>query len=359
MEIDEILSWYYLVDKNIKPAKFLICKNIYVEVSEEEIKNLEEKELWKLHEKYSKEFKKILKDIKESKIEIKEFSQTSKKGCNFLELKIELSKRLLNPCRMCERRCLVNRFEKRGFCNLLNKTYVSSYFLHLGEETPLIPSGTIFFCGCNFKCAYCQNWEISQFSENGFIVDSKKLSIIERRLREEGARNINFVGGNPDQHLHTIVESLKFLDINVPILWNSNAYASIETMKILLDLVDIWLPDFKYGNNECAKRLSLVENYFEIVGRNIKMMYENEDPIIIRHLVLPNHIECCTNKVLTWISENCKNALVNVMKQYRPDYLVKNEIEKFREISRVLNKNEIEKAYKIASELKLNFEYIS
>ena len=356
MKTEEALEWYFLVEKNIKPAKFMICKSIALEVKVGELKNMSEEDLWKLHSKYSIEFKKILHEIKNSN---QSLTKLEEKKCNYLDLKIELSKRLLNPCRVCERRCMINRYETRGFCNLLHKTYVSSYFLHFGEEPPLIPSGTIFFSGCNFRCVYCQNWEIRQFSENGFPVDEKKLSIIERKLRENGAKNINLVGGNPDQHLHTILGSLKYLDINVPILWNSNAYASLETMQLLLDVVDIWLPDFKYGNSECGERLSSVKNYFEIVSRNIKMMYENKDALIIRHLVLPNHLECCTFKVLKWISENCKTSLVNVMKQYRPEYLVAKNPFKFPEISRRLKKEEIEKAYSFAKELQLNFEEVS
>lgn len=356
MNLESKLKWYFQVEKNLKPAKFLICKRIPIEISEKQLKDLEEKELWKIHEKASIDFKAALKQIKEDKLNLDELEEQKD---SYLDLKIELSRRLLNPCRLCERKCLTNRFERIGFCGLKEKTYVSSYFLHMGEEPPLIPSGTIFFCGCNFKCVYCQNWEISQYPDSGFLVDAKKLSMIEKELRENGARNINFVGGNPDQHLHTIVESLKYLDINVPVLWNSNAYASEETMKILLDLVDIWLPDLKYGNDACAKRLSLVDKYFQTVTRNIKMMHDNNDPLIIRHLVLPNHIECCTKNVLKWISENCKNCLVNVMKQYRPEYLVVQNPEKFKEISRKLKKEEIELAYTIAKELKIDFESVS
>ncbi|MEM5815316.1 MAG: radical SAM protein [Candidatus Aenigmatarchaeota archaeon] len=356
MNVEEKLLWYFLVEKNSKPAKFLICKRIPIELNSLEIKNLKEKELWHLHEKYSKEFRKILKEIKENSLD---FEKLTEQENSFFDLKIELSKRMLNSCKMCERKCLVNRFKEKGFCNIDEKTFISSYFLHLGEEPPLIPSGTIFFCGCSFKCVYCQNWKISQFPKNGFLVDAKKLSSIERKLREDGAKNINFVGGNPDQHIHTIVESLKYLNINVPILWNSNAYASQETMEIILDLVDIWLPDFKYGNDYCAKKLSSVKKYFKTVSRNIKMMHDNGDPLIIRHLLLPNHIECCTFKVLNWISENCENSLVNIMKQYKQDYLVLENPRKFEEISRRLKREEIERAYLIAKELKLDFEEVS
>lgn len=353
MSVEEKLKWYFDVDRNKMPAKFLICKRI---ACDSEISGLEEKNLWEIHEKLSENFKKTWREIKEGELDLKEME---KPKVSYLDVKIELSKKILRNCRFCERRCGVDRRKERGFCGSKEKTYVSSYFLHFGEEPPLIPSGTIFFSGCNFKCVYCQNWEISQFPDNGFLTTAKDLSLIEENLRKSGARNINFVGGNPDQHLHTILESLKYLNVNVPVLWNNNAYSSEETMKILLDVVDIWLPDFKYGNDECAFRLSSVKNYTSVVQRNIKTMCENEDPLIIRHLVLPNHFECCTRRVLEWISKNCKNCLVNVMRQYRPEYLVLERIEKFKEISRVLTRDEIEKAYELASKLKLDFKEVS
>ncbi|MCS7099325.1 MAG: pyruvate formate lyase activating enzyme, partial [Sulfolobales archaeon] len=178
-------------------------------------------------------------------------------------------------------------------------------------------------------------------------------------LRVEGARNINHVGGEPTPNIYTILNSFKYLKSNVPQLWNSNMYLTEESMKILLDVIDIWLPDFKYGNNSCAARLSLVKNYFDVVARNHKTVCDSEDPIIIRHLVMPNHVDCCTKPVLEWIASNCPTALINVMGQYRPEYLVLRYPDKYPDISRRLTREELYRAYELAKKLKIDFEDVS
>ena len=217
----------------------------------------------------------------------------------------------------------------------------------------------VFFAGSGILIHNCQNYDISQvYPLDGVVVDAKSLALIQKKLREEGARNINHVGGDPTPNLHIILESLKYLDVNVPQLWNSNMYCSTEAMKLLREVIDIWLPDFKYGNNECAERLSMVKNYFEVVSRNIKWAHDWSD-IIIRHLVLPNHIECCTRPVLEWIAKNTPRALVNVMDQYRPEFLVVQYPEKYKEITRRLKRDEILKAYSIADELGIVYKQIS
>ncbi len=351
-EVKKRLSWYYQVMKNKKPSKFLICKKIPIEIDLKE----KEEELWKEHEKVSKEFNRIYNKIKNNELKIEEIEEPKR---NFLELKIELVKRMLRKCIFCERRCGKNRERgEKGFCNLDERTRVATYFLHTGEESPLIPSGTIFFTSCNFRCAGCQNWDISTDPLNGVEVNPRKLALISKELRMEGALNINYVGGDPTPNLHTIVESLEFLNINVPLLWNSNMYCSLETMKILSELIDIWLPDFKYGNDECAFRISQVKNYTEIIKRNHLIAHNNGD-IIIRHLVLPNHIECCTRPILEWISKNLPNALVNVMQQWHPEHYVAKYPEKYPDIARRLTREEILKAYEIARELNIVFEPVS
>jgi putative pyruvate formate lyase activating enzyme len=179
-----------------------------------------------------------------------------------------------------------------------------------------------------------------------------------KSLRAEGVLNINFVGGEPTPNLHTIVEALNQLDVNVPMLWNSNMYCSEEAMQILADLIDIWLPDFKYGNDKCAVRLSKVMRYFEVVARNHEFAQLNGD-MIIRHLVMPNHIECCTKPVLHWISEHCPRALVNIMSQYHPDYRVPAERSTYPDIARRPSAEEMRAAYRYADALGLVYSPVS
>ena len=355
-EVKKRLSWYYKVMINEKPAKFLIAKRVESPINPYST-DLTIEELWEIHDKLANQFKNLLERIKKGSCTLEEIP---KPQYSLLDIKIALAKRLMSPCTLCERRCRVRRLEgQRGTCYMNKRCVVHSYFHHIGEEAPLVPSGTIFYGGCNFKCVFCQNYDISQVSPLvGEILSPKQLAAVQESLRRSGARNINHVGGDPTPHLPFIIESFKYLEVNVPQLWNSNMYLTLDSMKLLVDLIDIWLPDFKYGNNKCAERLSRVKNYWEVVTRNLKYAYENGD-MIIRHLVLPGHLECCTYPVLKWISHNTPYVLVNIMEQYRPEHIVARYPDRYPDIARRPTRDEIIKAYQIASDLGIVYEPVS
>ncbi|MEM1699865.1 MAG: radical SAM protein [Desulfurococcaceae archaeon] len=355
-EVKQRLSHYYRVMKNEIPAKFLVVKRVGVDVNPYS-QDLTLEELWSIHNKASTEFRSIYKDVVEHAEDISKYEEPK---YSYLDVKVAIAYRLYSPCRLCERKCGALRSEgKPGVCLVDKEAIVHSYFHHMGEEAPLVPSGTIFYGGCNFKCVFCQNYDISQVNaRNGDRVSPRELASIQAYLRRSGARNINHVGGEPTPHLPFILESLKYLDANVPQLWNSNMYMTLESTNLLVDVIDIWLPDLKYGNNECAWRLSKVRNYWEITTRNIKIAHDTGD-IIIRHLVLPNHIECCTRTALEWIAKNAPRALVNVMEQYRPEHIVAKYPKLYPDIARRPKREEIYVAYKIAEELGLVYKPVS
>ncbi len=357
-EVKERLKWYYEVMAEKKPAKYLICKRVPTELKLEEAS---EKELWSEHKRLSEEFKKIWNKIKKGELKLNELKRAK---TNFLSLKIEIVERILENCHFCERKCRINRRKEVGYCKLKDKSYVASFFLHYGEEAPLVPSGTIFFLGCNFSCVFCQNWDISQEWRrnnrvNGVKADPEVLARIIKELKSKRARNINFVGGSPTPNLHTILNSLKYISVNVPLLWNSNFYMSMETNKILTEVIDICLPDLKYFNDECALRLSKVPKYFEKVSRNIKYFHDEEVDTIIRHLVLPNHLNCCSKPLLEWISENCPHALVNCMSQYRPEFLCKRHPAQYPDINRRPSQEEMKEIHSYCDKLGLVWRPIS
>ncbi len=150
-------------------------------------------------------------------------------------------------------------------------------------------------------------------------VSPKQLANIAEGLAEKGARNINYVGGDPIPNLYTILKSLTYQTLNICQLWNSNFYMTEESLSLILDLMDFWLPDFKYGNNECGKKYSGIQRYFDIISRNHKKIHdEGSGEIIIRHLVMPNHVECCSKPILDFVAEEIPKAVVNIMGQYRP-----------------------------------------
>jgi putative pyruvate formate lyase activating enzyme len=354
--VRERLSWYYSVMRNEKPAKFLIAKKTPVEINPY-LQELELKDLWRLHEKASQRFTEYLRSVKRSELSIEKLEDPK---YSYLDVKIAIAYKLITPCRLCERACGALRLKgKPGVCLVDRDIIVHSFFHHMGEEAPLVPSGTIFYGGCNFKCVFCQNYDISQVrAREGEKLSPKELANIQVHLRRRGARNINHVGGEPTPHLPFILESFKYLDVNVPQLWNSNMYMSLESMILLEDIIDIWLPDLKYGNNNCAWRLSKVRNYWEVATRNIKRAHDAGD-IIIRHLVMPNHLECCTRPILEWIARNTPRALVNIMDQYRPEHLVAKYPKMYSDIARRPTRNEILEAYRIAEELGIVYEPVS
>ncbi len=340
------LAWYYYVMQGIRPAKFMICKSIACNIELDG----STKELWHEHDRLAEIFNDHSID---KSIKIVE--------PNLLDLKAELARRMLKECNMCEWNCRVDRSKGRiGVCRLDARSRVATYFKHFGEEEPLVNnrgSGTIFFTGCIFKCVFCQNWDISQYPNAGYEVDEHRLASIMKELYLQGACNINLVGGEPTPNLHTIIASLKYMPYSIPIIWNSDMYDSIDTMKLLEHVIDLWLPDFKYGNDECARRLSNIPRYFEIVARNHKLASKYD--MIIRHLIMPNHIECCTKPILEWIAENASNTLVNIMSQYYPAYKVLAYPDKYREIARRLERKEILEVFRYADRLGLQYRQLS
>jgi len=324
-----ILSRYARILDGEEEAGYLTAKSIETKFSKSD--NIQT--LWKIHDK----------SLKEPRI-------VDSPEKSLLDLKIEIADRIFRKCEFCERRCRVDRTEQRGACGV-KEASIASEFLHIGEEYMLIPSYTIFFSGCTFHCVFCQNWDISQ-NICGIYIEPQRLAEMIKARRAQGALNVNWVGGDPTPNLPYILKVLRLCDENIPQIWNSNMYCSLETMKLLDGIIDLYLTDFKYGNNGCAERLSLVRNYMEIVERNHCIAYSQTD-MLIRHLVMPNHIRCCTEPVLKWISKNTPQALVNIMAQYRPEY----KACEYDDISRPLKMSEHRDALEIARELGLNFIY--
>ena len=356
-EMHRRLSWYEAVSNDVRPAKYRIARRTACHI---DLNEASDETLWKEHTRLSESARTLLNELNSQERDIMTLPMAP---VSFLDVKAKLLSRMIRRCTFCEWKCKVDRVSatKKGACKLDSVSRVSTWFAHFGEEPPLVGhggSGTIFFSSCTFRCVFCQNWDISQDPQSGAPIDSRQLALIMKSLRTEGVLNINFVGGDPTPNLHTIVEAMNQLDLNVPMLWNSNMYCSVEAMQILADLIDIWLPDFKYGNNKCAIRLSKAPRYFEVVARNHDFAQLNGD-MIIRHLVMPNHIECCTKPVLHWISEHCPRAVVNIMGQYHPDYKVPAERSAYSDIARRPTPEEMRAAYDYADTLGLVYSPVS
>jgi len=247
----------------------------------------------------------------------------------------------LRQCGVCPFRCKVNRLEgKIGRCGCNDKIKIALASLHYYEE-PCISgnngSGTVFFSNCNLNCLFCQNYKISQEGK-GREVSIEELADIFLDQQKNGANNINLV--TPTMYAYQIIEALKIAKskgLIIPVIYNTNGYENVETIKALKGYIDVYLPDLKYYSNEIAVKYSKAPNYFEIATKAIlEMINQVETPefnenglikkgVIIRHLVLPGHIQN-SKHILKWLKENVNSrAYVSVMAQYFPTYKAKED----------------------------------
>lgn len=247
----------------------------------------------------------------------------------------------LSACQICPYKCNVNRLERQvGKCKCNNKIKIALYSLHNFEE-PCISgekgSGTVFFSNCNLNCIYCQNYKISQEGK-GYEITIEELANIFLKQQENGANNINLV--TPTMYVYQIIEAIKIArskGLTLPIVYNTNSYENVETIKALDGYVDVYLPDLKYYSDELAIKYSKAPNYFKIATQAILEMIKQvgypefdengiiKKGVIIRHLVLPNYIQNSKN-ILKWLKQNVDNkAYISIMAQYFPTYKAKED----------------------------------
>jgi putative pyruvate formate lyase activating enzyme len=330
------LSRYFDVMQNKKTAKFMTAKRLPAEFDE----NAPLETLWREHAKRAEDFLKIENEIDEEKEN--DFPTPTK---SYFDLKIEIANKILSRCHFCSRRCKVNRSKgELGYCKCGGTMAVTSIFSHVGEEPELVPSGTIFTMGCTICCLHCQNWTISQWMEQSNRCKPRDMAVAVERLRSSGCRNVNLVGGEPTPWLSHWLETFLHVTVNVPVVWNSNAYYSPETVNLLAGFADVYLLDFKYGPADCAERISNAPNYWSVCTRN-HLEAKKHGELMIRVLVLPNHLECCTKPTLNWIAEKLGvETRVNLMFQYRPEW----RAHEIPEIHRRLTTSEMKKAMQLA-----------
>jgi putative pyruvate formate lyase activating enzyme len=332
------LHRYFAIIEDKTKAKFLIAKKGPVEFDNSD--TLEE--LWRQHKHCIEEFLSTESHIDEGVIDFNAIPLPEK---SFSDLKIKIAEKMLECCHFCSRRCGINRLTNSlGYCDCGKEICVSSIFAHFGEEPELVPSGTIFTLGCTMRCRHCQNWTISQWKETPTKFTPRELAREVENLHLEGCRNVNLVGGEPTPWLKHWLETFQHVRLNVPVVWNSNSYYSQETAQLLACFADVYLLDFKYGPGDCAERISDAPNYWEVCTRNLREAKKYGE-LLIRVLVLPDHVDCCVKPILQWIAENLgAETRVNVMFQYRPVW----RAYELPELNRKLTKAEMTKALQLA-----------
>ena len=240
---------------------------------------------------------------------------------------------ILKNCCLCPRKCGINRYEQKGYCGANNKLKIAHYSLHMWEE-PVISgdtgSGTIFFSNCNMKCMYCQNKKIS-LDGYGKYTSLKRLEEIMMELQDKGANNINLV--TPTHYVPQIAKVLKRIknkSLNIPVVYNTSSYENVGTLMMMNNLVDIYLADLKYYDDELALKYSFCTDYFETATMAIDEMYRqvgglqvSEDGLlkkglIVRVLILPDHIEDAKNIINYLYKTFGDSIIISIMNQFTP-----------------------------------------
>ncbi|MDP6548569.1 MAG: radical SAM protein [Dehalococcoidia bacterium] len=282
-----------------------------------------------------------------------------------LKEKVEEALPHLGPsCRVCPRLCrgVDRRANRFGVCCVGRYAQVASAFPHLGEEDVLrgwMGSGTIFFSWCNLRCVFCQNYETSQVGD-GEEVGPKALARLMVLLQERGCHNINFV--TPEHVVPQIVEALPYaidMGLCLPLVYNTSAYDSLESLRVMDGLVDVYMPDFKLWGLQPSRRYLLAPDYPEVARRAISEMHAQVGPlkvdedglalrgVLVRHLVMPGMPEE-TQRIMSWLAALSGDTYVNIMDQYRPAWKAAGP--GYASINRRVNPEEMARAYEAAGE---------
>ena len=246
-------------------------------------------------------------------------ARASTDGCpSILDRKIAEGQCNLKSCTLCEHRCAVNREAgELGICQLASGLSVSGYSM-LYNEGPFVgqPTFGVYLRGCSLRCSYCYRPEDLR-SKGTQTTSPEVLAGILDDAAEAGARSWHFLGGNPDESLVGVLEALRLTRKALPVVWNSALYMTPQAIELLRGVVDIWLSDFKFGNDQCAARIGRVRGYSEIIRRNLTLL-RDERRVVVRCLAIPGHEECCANPIRIWIKDNLPNAIIHDLRYFPP-----------------------------------------
>ncbi len=258
------------------------------------------------------------------------------------------ARRHLENCQLCPHRCGQVRSAGRGVCRVDARTFIASEMLHMGEEEAIRPAHAVFFSGCTATCTFCTAARFAFRPQYGVEATPEQLAAAVRRRRAQGARTLEFVGGEPLPHLPFVLATLALLnqeaDQTPPVVWNSNFYQTPEALALLDGVVALYLPDLKFGNDRCGLEVGGMPDYWAVVTGAIAWVAARS-PVMVRHLLMPGHFDCCTEPVLRWLAAAVPQVTVSLLTQYFPPahgrggpgtFLSTAEIEKGRNLAQAL-----------------------
>jgi putative pyruvate formate lyase activating enzyme len=252
-----------------------------------DLKRAPTRDLWELHDT-------LCRSLRSSSVR---FSPHLPDTTSLLDLKVELAERLLSNCGLCIRRCGVDRLQgETGYCRLGRTVQVGAYAMLYNEGSFVgSPTFSVFIRGCSLRCSYCyrpEDWDPDSHLE----MDTQDLASLLDSAATSGARSWHFLGGNPDSSLPEILRALSHANHSLPVVWNSALVLSAEAMKILKEIVDVWVCDFKFGNDQCARLLAGCSDYIAVICRNLEVLRAHPW-VVVRHTAVPGHEVCCTARV--------------------------------------------------------------
>jgi len=224
----------------------------------------------------------------------------------------------LRECSLCEHRCGVDRAAgQRGPCQAEASARVFRHRIEFGEELELIPSHLFYVSGCDLRCMFCIAEANAFDPRRGNLLQARQFAELVRWGQSRGARNIQWVGGEPTIHLPAILEAMAGCDRLPPVVWKSDFHGTPAAFELLDGIVDVYVADFKFGNDHCAGRMASVENYVSIVTRNLRLAAAQTD-LIVRHLLLPGHFDCCYWPIVAWMEQHLPQAKFSIRDGYLP-----------------------------------------
>jgi putative pyruvate formate lyase activating enzyme len=235
-----------------------------------------------------------------------------------LDRRLQSARAAVQQCELCEIRCGVNRLAgQRGPCGLDADSYVQKRHISLAEEVELLPAYLIYLGGCNFRCRFCVQAPRCFDGTSGQRADSADIAAELAGLTARGVKSVILIGGEPSLHPHTILALARHVPRDLMLVLKTNMYMTPQVLELLDGVVDFYLADYKFGNDRCAHLLAGMDRYTDVVERNLRLASERSR-VVVRHLLMPGHLDCCFKPAATWVARNLQGVAFHLLEGYVP-----------------------------------------